>query len=144
WFVGFTPRYTILTWIGRDQKKPIGNKMTGAEAALPIWRRIAELGLEAGWLTADEPFPVPAGIELRAIDRDTGLLAAPGAPRVIQEAFLLGTAPAEVWQPRQATIQSLPWPQQVAFYRPRPNERMPGDFAPPPDFFADRGEEAGD
>lgn len=144
WFVGFTPRYTILTWVGRDQKKPIGNRMTGAEAALPIWRRLAEIGLAEEWLVSGEIFPMPAGVELRGIDAITGLLAAPGASRVIEEAFLLGTGPVEAWQPRQATIQSLPWPQQLAFYQPRPGERMPGDFALDPEILAERGEEAGD
>ncbi len=39
WFVGFTPRHTILAWVGYDQKRTLGKKMTGAEAALPIWRQ---------------------------------------------------------------------------------------------------------
>ncbi len=40
WFAGFTPRYTIVTWVGHDQKKRIGTNMTGAEAAMPIWKTI--------------------------------------------------------------------------------------------------------
>jgi penicillin-binding protein 1A len=144
WFVGFTPRYTILVWIGRDQKKPIGNKMTGAEVALPIWRRVAEAGLDDGWLTAGETFAVPPGVDLRAIDAASGLLAAPGAGKVVQEAFLAGSAPTETWNPRWDAILSLPWPQQLAFYRPRPAERMPADLAAAAEALAGTGEEAGD
>ncbi len=54
WFVGYTPRFTILVWVGYDQKRSLGKKMTGAEAALPIWREIAESGLRDGWLMEGE------------------------------------------------------------------------------------------
>ena len=37
WFVGFDPDITLGVWVGYDQKKPLGQGMTGAEAALPIW-----------------------------------------------------------------------------------------------------------
>ncbi len=144
WFVGFTPRSTILVWVGFDQKKPIGNKMTGAEAALPIWRRVAESGLRDGWLTEGESFGQATGVELHAVEARTGLAAAPGATRVIQEAFVAGSAPTDLWEPRWDSILALPWPQQLAFYRPRAGERMPSDLAAAYEALADRGEEAGD
>jgi len=37
WFVGFSPSITCGVWIGFDEKKSLGNKETGAQAALPIW-----------------------------------------------------------------------------------------------------------
>lgn len=125
WFVGFTPRYTILTWVGYDQKRTLGKKMTGAEAALPIWREIAEAGLRDGWLQEGEQFSVPPGVEFRAIEYKTGLAAVPGAERVIQEAFLAGTGPDRQYDARWARILELPWPQQRPFYTARSNERMP-------------------
>ncbi|MCP4662800.1 MAG: hypothetical protein GY856_45995, partial [bacterium] len=48
WFVGFTPRYTILSWVGYDKKRSIGRGMTGAAAALPIWTTVVNRGLEDG------------------------------------------------------------------------------------------------
>jgi penicillin-binding protein 1A len=125
WFVGYTPRFTILTWVGYDQKRTLGKKMTGAEAALPIWREIAEAGLRDGWLSEGERFAVPPGVEIRSIEYATGLAAAPGAERVIQEAFVAGTGPDRPYETRWARILDLPWPQQRAFYTPRSNERMP-------------------
>jgi len=125
WFVGFTPRYTILAWVGHDQKKTIGKRMTGARAALPIWRRLVEDGLAAGWIRGDEQFARPPGVELRAVELDSGRAAVPGAPRVIEEAFLSGAPPRPPWEPRWSTILSLPWPQQQAFYEPREGEKMP-------------------
>ena len=37
WFVGFDPKITVGVWVGYDEKKPLGNGETGAQAALPIW-----------------------------------------------------------------------------------------------------------
>jgi len=37
WFVGFSPTITCGVWVGFDEKKTLGNKETGAQAALPIW-----------------------------------------------------------------------------------------------------------
>lgn len=37
WFIGFDDRIVVGVWVGRDNHKPIGQKETGASAALPIW-----------------------------------------------------------------------------------------------------------
>ena len=37
WFIGFSPSMTCGVWVGFDEKKTLGNKETGALAALPIW-----------------------------------------------------------------------------------------------------------
>ena len=37
WFIGFSPDLTCGVWVGFDEKKTLGNKETGARAALPIW-----------------------------------------------------------------------------------------------------------
>jgi penicillin-binding protein 1A len=38
WFVGFSPSVTCGVWVGFDEKsRSLGNKETGAAAALPIW-----------------------------------------------------------------------------------------------------------
>jgi penicillin-binding protein 1A len=37
WFIGFSPSITCGVWIGFDEKKSLGNKETGAKAALPVW-----------------------------------------------------------------------------------------------------------
>jgi len=37
WFIGFSPSITCGVWVGFDEKKTLGNKETGARAALPIW-----------------------------------------------------------------------------------------------------------
>ncbi len=37
WFLGFSPSITCGTWIGFDDRRSLGEKETGAKAALPIW-----------------------------------------------------------------------------------------------------------
>jgi penicillin-binding protein 1A len=37
WFIGFSPDITCGVWVGFDEKRTLGNKETGARAALPIW-----------------------------------------------------------------------------------------------------------
>jgi penicillin-binding protein 1A len=125
WFVGFTPTYTILTWVGYNTKRSLGNGMSGAVAALPIWKKIAEDGLATGWMKKGETFPVPPGVILRSVEYYSGLLSA-GGGRVIQEAFVAGTEPAREYSSQWSTITSLPWYQQKAFYIPKEGEVMPG------------------
>ncbi len=128
WFIGFTPRYTLLTWVGYDLKRPIGRGMTGAEAALPMWIELVEDGLEDGWLEAGERFGAPAGVTIQTVEYSTGLLPGPGAERFIEEAFVQGTEPAQRYEPQWNLIMDLPWYQQQAYYIPKQGERMPGGF----------------
>lgn len=125
WFVGFTPRYTLLTWVGYNTKRPIGRNMTGAEAALPIWEQLVETGLEEGWLQEDEAFPVPPGVTLQPVEYLTGMLPGPEAEQVIEEAFVEGTEPVREYTPRWGRIMDLAWFQQGPFYIPKEGERMP-------------------
>jgi penicillin-binding protein 1A len=132
WFVGFTPRYTLLTWVGYDKKRTIGKNMTGSEAALPAWQKLVERGLEEGWITKGERFAPPPGVVFQSVEYYTGLLPGPGAQRLIEEAFVEGTQPAQTFDARWSGIASLPWFQQRPFYLSRPGERMPdaiGDWS---------------
>jgi penicillin-binding protein 1B len=88
WFVGYTPETLALVWVGFDHNQSL--KLTGSEAALPIWTRIMQR------VTATEPeraFVPPPGIVLRQIDPASGLLSARQCPDGITEAFLKGTEP---------------------------------------------------
>ena len=37
WFLGFSPSVTCGVWVGYDDRQSLGEKETGARAALPIW-----------------------------------------------------------------------------------------------------------
>jgi penicillin-binding protein 1A len=94
WFIGFDPDITIGVWVGLDQKKPIGQNMTGAEAALPIWMDIMK-----AWIgDRKEPplFTPPGNIIFVNVDKATGSAADPSTPGTISEAFIAGTQPGSI------------------------------------------------
>jgi penicillin-binding protein 1A len=55
WFIGFSPSVTCGTWIGFDNRESLGEKETGARAALPMWMDFMKAAI-AG--KPDEKFPV--------------------------------------------------------------------------------------
>ncbi len=128
WFVGFTPEYTLLSWVGYDKKRTIGRNMTGAAAALPIWSTLLKRGIEEGWIHPEKTFEKPPGIVEREIEPATGLLAAPGAERVVEEVFVEGNEPEKTFDDHWARIIALPWYLQEPFYLPKEGEKMPGDI----------------
>ena len=91
WFVGFTPELLTVVWVGLDDNRPLG--LSGSQAALPIWTAFMSRALAGRPNTG---FPAPDGVAFIDIDRDTGLVAAPGCPRIFREAFLAGTEPVEI------------------------------------------------
>jgi len=46
WFIGFSPSVTCGTWIGYDNRQTLGEKETGARAALPIWMSFMRAAIE--------------------------------------------------------------------------------------------------
>jgi penicillin-binding protein 1A len=56
WFMGFSPSITCGVWVGFDEKKTLGEKETGAQAALPIWIDFMKVAIAD---KKDEQFPEP-------------------------------------------------------------------------------------
>ena len=85
WFLGFTPSVTCGVWVGYDSREPLGEKETGAKAALPIWMTFMRAAI-AG--KPDEQFPgdeeqsvtgnATAGAGSAAAPVKPGQAAAPG------------------------------------------------------------------
>lgn len=40
WFIGYSPKYVTGVWVGRSKFESLGDKQTGASAAIPIWKAI--------------------------------------------------------------------------------------------------------
>ena len=59
WFVGFSPSLTCGVWIGYDEKKSLGEKETGARAALPIWMQFMSVALAGKDPGEFQPTPAP-------------------------------------------------------------------------------------
>ncbi|MFC2170306.1 penicillin-binding transpeptidase domain-containing protein [Acidobacteriota bacterium] len=101
WFIGFSPSLCAGVWVGHNMKVTIGDRQSGAVAALPIWidffsriieeeKRTAE---ETGEELPEETFQAPPNLTYAEIDRKTGLLATPFCLFPIKEVFLPGTEP---------------------------------------------------
>ena len=59
WFIGYTPEFIAGVWVGYDDHRPLGDKETGANTALPIWLNFMS---GAGQGNSPVEFPVPEGI----------------------------------------------------------------------------------
>ncbi len=93
WFIGYTPTITTGVWVGYDNAQAsLGDRETGARAALPIW-----IGVMARAL-ADKPaeeFPMPEDVVSLKIDPETGLLAKEDSADAIVDMFRRGTEPTQ-------------------------------------------------
>ena len=87
WFVGYTSDLVIGVWVGFDDERAV--RLTGSQAALPIWMDIARRMLPE----QAAPFSPPAGVVARAIDPKTGQLATSQCPERVDEVFIEGTEP---------------------------------------------------
>ena len=90
WFVGYTPRLVAVVWVGFDQRDVL--RLSGAQAALPIWADFMRTALGVVPATVPEP---PPSITFREVDAANGKLATTWCPVVIREAFLASTEPRE-------------------------------------------------
>ncbi len=90
WFVGYTPRLIALVWVGFDQRDVL--RLSGAQAALPIW---ADFMRTALGVVPAELFEPPTSITFRDVDGGNGRLATAWCPIVIREAFLASSEPRE-------------------------------------------------
>ncbi|AFB31242.1 MULTISPECIES: penicillin-binding protein 1A [spotted fever group] len=81
WFVGFTPKIVVGSYVGYDIPKELGKRATGSNVVLPIFIDFMSNAYK------DEPslpFKVPDSIKLIAVDRATGKITPSGT---VIEAF---------------------------------------------------------
>jgi penicillin-binding protein 1A len=103
WFLGFSPDLCAGVWVGHDKPIPLGERQTGAAAALPIWQDFftrvvddARKKAKADGIVDFQPpdFEVPPNLSFVEIDRKTGLLATPVCRYPFLEVFFPGTEPS--------------------------------------------------
>ncbi|MBF0256083.1 MAG: peptidase, partial [Gammaproteobacteria bacterium] len=92
WFNGFHPQLTAVVWAGFDDMRPMGNKETGGNVALPAW---IEFMAEALKTLPEKPLSLPAGMYRLKIDPATGAPAEPDQRKVIEEYFRVGVPQRE-------------------------------------------------
>ncbi|HWG96749.1 MAG TPA: PBP1A family penicillin-binding protein [Nitrospira sp.] len=87
WFIGYTPNIAIGVWVGFDDERPV--KLTGAQAALPIWSELAVRLIPRD----PQDFEMPVGVVRRRVDPKSGQLATSQCPEKTFEFFITGTEP---------------------------------------------------
>ena len=84
WFSGFSPGLVATAWIGFDEFRPLGERETGARAALPMWIAYMKEALEG---VRQREVPPPEGIVTVRIDPETGELAGASHEGAVFESF---------------------------------------------------------
>lgn len=91
WFIGFSPSVTCGTWVGFDNRQSLGERETGARAALPIWMEFMRAAI------ADKP---------------NEAFATGGAPKrplgVLPPQPVSAAPPAKPVMPKASTVQAVP------------------------------------
>ncbi|MDA8403224.1 MAG: penicillin-binding transpeptidase domain-containing protein, partial [Desulfobacteraceae bacterium] len=83
WFIGYTPDFLALVWVGFDNGQSIHS--TGAGAAIPIF---ADLVKHMPGYVTQNTFPVPPGVVTKRICSESGKLALPACPVTYDEYYL--------------------------------------------------------
>jgi penicillin-binding protein 1A len=91
WFNGYNPDLVTIAWVGFDQLKPLGNRETAAQAALPIWIDFMKVAL-AG--KPEKQLPRPDGLVTMKINAQTGQAATDTDTDTVFEIFRKERVPA--------------------------------------------------
>jgi penicillin-binding protein 1A len=125
WFIGFSPSVTCGTWVGFDNRQTLGEKETGARAALPIWMDFMKVAVAD---KPDEEFAKPDAPKRKIdmpVDPDDAI--APPKPAAREDQRSTEDIDGTGVMPAPDTPVPAPAP------RPQQGEAMPDDAA------ADRG-----
>ncbi|MBA7573656.1 Penicillin-binding protein 2D [subsurface metagenome] len=90
WFIGFTPDLVTAVYIGNDDRKPLGNKMTGGVVAAPVWAKFMKNALKNN---EKKDFFQPDKITKIFVCKESGLLPTDSCPERLTVTFTKGTEP---------------------------------------------------
>lgn len=90
WFIGFTPDLVTAVYIGNDDRKPLGNKMTGGVVAAPVWAKFMKNALENN---DKKDFSRPDKVINISVCKESGLLPINSCPETLTVSFIKGTEP---------------------------------------------------
>ena len=87
-FVGITPEYVTVCYIGRDDNKPMYGKMTGGSAVAPMWAKYYQALINKGLYTPGkfeflENYLETGDLVKQNIDIYTGLLDGPNSKEMV-------------------------------------------------------------
>ena len=112
WFVGITPEYVTVCYIGRDDNKPMYGKMTGGSAVAPMWARYYQTLINKGLYTPGkfeflENYLETGDLVKQNIDIYTGLLDGPNSKEMVIRKGRLQVESAEKYKNGIASLFGL-------------------------------------
>ena len=125
WFLGFSPSITCGVWVGFDSRESLGEKETGARAALPIWLTVMKTAIANKpdeTFVADAPQPADA-----AASNQT-----PGKPQQTAPQTQQNKPAAPATQNQKAAPQSAQKPAQSPAKTPPANGVKTAPVTPKP------------
>jgi penicillin-binding protein 1A len=136
WFIGYTPTYVTGTWLGYPgRKRPLGNDMTGAHGALPMFIDFMRDFLKD---KPKEDFPkapsMPEDMKEMYKQRQRELAlerAQMTAEEETEKTDENTTTPSAITEPRLED-NSVPAPKSDAPAEPKPNTEAPKEGKPAP------------
>ena len=127
WFLGFSPSITCGVWVGYDNNQSLGEKETGARAALPIWMtlmRAAIAGKDDERFMADETNgsaqQSAAEPPANAVAKPTAALAASGTAIKPAKQLSVVSRPAAASSPAGPSIKAPAQPAHKPPAQPAP------------------------
>jgi penicillin-binding protein 1A len=123
WFLGFSPSVTCGVWVGYDSRQSLGEKETGARAALPIWMTFMKSAIagkddeqfladsednETMKATAETPAKPAAAVPSPAAPAPVSLS---GAKAPVRSLVQPQTKPALITAPAKAQVKPALLPQ---------------------------------
>jgi penicillin-binding protein 1A len=113
--MGFSPSVTCGVWVGFDSRQSLGDKETGARAALPIWMTFMREAIKG---KDDERFSSDVGSSASLAKAEVV-----AAPAVVQApkpapAVAVKPAPAVTGKPPEKPLAQAPAPQKPAATAP--------------------------
>jgi len=91
-FVGFSPAVATGVWVGRDSGGTLGDRETGAKAALPIWIQLMQATVAGGSI---QSFEIPDSVVKVPMNPQTGQLERDETRQSVSALFRIGTEPKE-------------------------------------------------
>ena len=109
WFVGITPEYVTVSYIGRDDNKPMYGKITGGSAVAPMWAKYYQTLINKGYYTPGKFEFLENAIETgdlvkQNIDIYTGLLDGPNSKEIVVRKGRLQVESSEKYRNGKASV----------------------------------------
>lgn len=127
WFAGYSGDYLSVVWVGRDDNNPTG--LTGGTGALQVWGELMKHISNQG-VTLN----VPDNIEVKTVDKNSGLLMneqCPGVP--VSAPFIADHSPIEMTECLEDTLTETPSDEEIDTQMQNVDEKTGRPMLPKPE-----------